>query len=174
MNNQVKRLARMLGMYSCYSPSLDFKIGQYGNAILSRYPIEEHEVRYLQSPVERRSLLKAVIRIGDRRVTVFNTHLGLTQGERKKQMAVVAAALQEAEGPALLVGDLNMRPGNSILEDIPSSFHHLRLPPQTTTLHIGGEIDYIYTNVADPDATAWTRPTESSDHDPVLADLPLS
>ena len=39
--DQAKELAELLGMDMRFAPSLIYTAGQYGNAILSRYPIED-------------------------------------------------------------------------------------------------------------------------------------
>lgn len=172
MRDQASKLASMLGMYSCYSASLDWGLGQYGNAILSRYPIVNHHVELMASPVERRSLLAAVVQIGSRRVTVFNTHLGLNQEERREQMAVIAHAIRETRGPAVLMGDFNMEPDNPLFAEIPVPFHKIHLRLKAPTLQSGAEIDHIFTNLPTGVVFAWTQPTHASDHHPVVADLP--
>jgi endonuclease/exonuclease/phosphatase family metal-dependent hydrolase len=174
MTDEVAHLAALLNMESAFSPSLDLIVGQYGNAVLSRYPIVSRDVKFLSSPKERRSLLTVVVQVGKNRFTVHNTHLGLSGEEREHQMGVIVKVLSESQGPAVLVGDMNMRPGNALFSLLPQTFRRVALPAGSVTFHGGGEIDAIFANVPTVDGrVGWVVESDGSDHDAVVADLSL-
>jgi endonuclease/exonuclease/phosphatase family metal-dependent hydrolase len=191
--DQPLELARLLDMDFCYSPSEDGhnisnaavyirengKEGQYGNAILSWFPITAHQFYYLpgDGTAERRSLLRAEINAHGRSLTFFNTHLGLQTPEQALQIDTVAEKIKSTFGPMILLGDFNMKPDNPLLEKVASATPKVLLQNNVTTF--AGkkdaimEIDHIFTNLS-PEQPAWTQPTLASDHHPVLAQLQLS
>ena len=173
MQDQAGKLAQELGMYSCFAASLDWGVRQYGNAILSRFPIACSRVEFLNSPKERRSLLAADVRIGDYRLTVLNTHLGLTPQEQSEQLSAIARKLEEVDGPAVLTGDFNMEADHPLLALLPSSYAKIHMRVKAPTLFNGKEIDHIFTNIPVEGLFARTQPTDASDHHPVIVDLPL-
>lgn len=198
--DQPAQLARWLGMEFCYSASEDRhnttnlaayirgydaetgRDGQYGNALLSRFPITRHQRHYLASDRERRSLLQAEIAVDGHSVTVCTTHLGLDQEERTKQVETITQALEDETGPVVLMGDFNMRPDNPLLRSLSPELHKVPLREAVTTF-IGPqsekaengivEIDHIFISGAAHSNSAWTQPTTASDHHPVLARVRL-
>ncbi len=77
--DQAKLLADELGWYYGYSKAIDLEGGAYGNAILSKYPIQSYETIQLPSGTEEQRVCgRAVIKAGDRTVNFFNTHLTWT------------------------------------------------------------------------------------------------
>jgi endonuclease/exonuclease/phosphatase family metal-dependent hydrolase len=56
--NQLEQLKKLTGMYGVFGKTIDFEGGEYGIAVLSRYPITRHEALPLPSPkVEQRIML---------------------------------------------------------------------------------------------------------------------
>lgn len=171
--DQAKELANMLGMNMRYSPSLTYKVGQYGNALLSRYPIVDSSWTLLPGSMETRSLLMATVRIGSMTVQLATTHLGLSQEDRKLQLTRISDLLSEKEGPLVVAGDFNMeenafpvKMNGMALADVP-----LRNDAQGTFTS-GQRIDYVFTNVKNT-GSAWALPTIYSDHFPVMTRIPL-
>jgi endonuclease/exonuclease/phosphatase family metal-dependent hydrolase len=90
--------------------------GQYGNAILSRYPlIESMNIDLSIRFKKRRSCLHGVIRVRhddiDRTVHVYNMHLGLARFERRIQLRKFVDshpfATLHHDTPVVVGGDLN-------------------------------------------------------------------
>ncbi len=95
--------------------------GEYGNAILSRYPMTEScNIDLTVGPKKRRSVLHARYRVrlgaGDgklhtRTVHVYNMHLGLSGVERKMQLRRFLASHPfvglDHRTPIVVAGDLN-------------------------------------------------------------------
>lgn len=117
-DRQAELIAKHLGHnYLTWFPNVDVRGGgQYGNAILSRYPITEStnidlSIRWKK----KRSVLHAVMRVRhddiDRTVHVFNMHLGLARYERKLQLQMFLDshpfAGLHSDTPVVVGGDLN-------------------------------------------------------------------
>ena len=102
-------LARMAGYpYYAFAKAIPLGSGEYGNALLSRYPIERFEVIPLESGNgEDRSLGHAVISVEGLKLDVFVTHLSFeNRSVRIEQMKTIAEILKSCEYYALLA-DLN-------------------------------------------------------------------
>ncbi len=121
--DQPSWLANKLGMHSCYGPNVELDGGEYGTAILSRYPIRSHENILLPTydGREPRGLLVATIDVpGIGPVTFANTHLQVggpgyedaAIAERRDQAARIAGRLGEVDAPVVLTGDFNAQPGD--------------------------------------------------------------
>lgn len=177
--NQAKWLAEELGMYGVYGPNLVLGVSQYGNAILSRYPIVSFTNISLPSGWEPRGCLKAEIDIGGRRLVFLSTHLGLSEDERLEQADSVVALITESELPVVLVGDLNNTPGSGEVQKISSAlvdaFGRLgRLGEPTFaygTSKPNVRIDYVFVSPDIGVKNAQTIKTSVSDHLPVVVDI---
>lgn len=103
-------LARALGWkHYAFCRAIDFAGGQYGTAILSRFPIRSFTVTELpsQEAHEARSVGHAVLDVGDERVDFFNTHLSVESSELRVPQFKLLAELT-AQCPAwILTGDFN-------------------------------------------------------------------
>lgn len=119
---QAARLGRKLGMYHVLGANLNFFLGRYGNAILSRYPIYGYQNHHLPGAGERRSLLAAYLRANGRDICFFNTHLGLNTAARQQQVAAIIKLMESYPGPVILTGDFNARPESPELAPLVSSY----------------------------------------------------
>ena len=124
--DQVAEFAALLGMHSCYGANLQLPpevanapAKEYGTLILSRHPIAECTNTLLpkaSEDAEQRGLLQAVIRIGEREVAIWNTHLHVRAEDRLLQTAHLAErhrlqfGSKATDRPLVLMGDLNARP----------------------------------------------------------------
>lgn len=178
--HQAEELAHLLHMNYAYSPSINFVIGSYGNAILSKYPIQSTKSCMLPSTHEPRSLLEAQIDYAGKPLTVYATHLGLQQSERETQMKALYDQLKTDKNhhPAILLGDLNtdqqdalLRPLRQLLID-PLYNQHEHFA--TVDGQSQRQIDHIFIS-SDFVLTYATTATHSrSDHFPVSYHLQIS
>ncbi len=121
--NQAKRIAERGGFpYRVEQRSMDFRVlfwtMRYGNAILSKYPIEKAEVidfpRY--SKVEslligKKRGVNCTIRVGQQRIRVLGAHLShRTETVRVPSAEMLAAITKRSEIPVVIAGDLNSTP----------------------------------------------------------------
>ena len=99
--------------HALFVPAMDFDGGQYGTAILSRYPIAAAEYHPLPSAhYEPRAFGCVTLDLGEGRTVAFlNTHLSYESAEQQSiQMAYLAdwmAGHLPADIPAVLTGDFN-------------------------------------------------------------------
>lgn len=123
MADQAQMIARNLEMDFRFSPALRFERGKYGNAILSRYPMQKVRAERLPThPVrrdlEKRGALWTRIEVSGIAVQIITTHLGLNRIERRIQADTLMGTgwvhHPDFRPPAILCGDLNSHPGSSV------------------------------------------------------------
>ncbi len=120
MVDQVAELERLTGLKAAYGKNLDLQGGEYGNAILSRFPILEHRNHALPrlNGNEQRGLLEVLVSVENRRIAFFCTHLNEKPADRERLLAVEAIQSilkNRANLPVLLAGDLNACPDSEVL-----------------------------------------------------------
>ncbi len=107
-------LGRRLGWYVAYGPNLLQSGRPYGNAILSKYPIARaHNYDLSVEGREPRGCLRADIDLPEgKTLHLFDLHLGLSGGERRRQAAMLLSAdlmLDTAlTAPMVVCGDFNL------------------------------------------------------------------
>jgi endonuclease/exonuclease/phosphatase family metal-dependent hydrolase len=178
--DQISIIAKGLGMFFSFSPSLKLGFGQYGNAILSKWPIESKTIHYLTGSIERRSILIVTLKMKglgsesgqDKRITVVNTHIGVRTHEQHWQMPLLCDVISKLPKPAILLGDFNMEPSNPTLKLLDPIWQAINLDYPQATMQNGKQIDHIYTNCVHLGAHAWVQETIASDHHAVVAHIP--
>ncbi|MEI4277981.1 endonuclease/exonuclease/phosphatase family protein [Klenkia terrae] len=83
---------------------------RYGNALLSRLPVLDEQVLALPGEGEPRSAVRALLGLGSSALTVVTTHLSSQSARARAAQAEALVGLLPAEGPAVVVGDLNCGP----------------------------------------------------------------
>ncbi len=106
--DQIGYIADKLSMQYVFGKSVNILNGQYGNAILSKYPIEEYEVSELPSEGEQRTLLRAKLNVFGNKISIYNTHLGLKQSERDMQVEEILRMTRD-DKKFIVAGDFNAR-----------------------------------------------------------------
>ncbi|MDO9636043.1 MAG: endonuclease/exonuclease/phosphatase family protein, partial [Thiobacillus sp.] len=110
-----------------YGKNCVYDTGHHGNAILSRYKILSWENEDISAHAyESRGMLHCEIEVPGMAVPVhcINVHLGLTEGGRKRQLAMIAArvrAMVPDGAPLILAGDFNdwqMRVGRYFQDEL--------------------------------------------------------
>jgi endonuclease/exonuclease/phosphatase family metal-dependent hydrolase len=173
-------ISRRLQMPYVYGAN--FVDGQYGNAVLSRYPIETWENRhYSTNTTEVRGLLHAVIDLGNgREVNFFSTHLDHTGGPKNARAAQVLEAVEIIGTEwTIFSGDLNAAPEASELQPLYQG-------AWVDALGVSGldsaftfwsdqrqRIDYVFFTPDLQLMRAAVVETRASDHLPVVVDLRL-
>lgn len=89
------------------------KVGKFflyeGNALLSKYPILNFASHLLHIELMRMALEEAIIKVGDKNITILIAHLALTRKHRNIQIKEIIEILKNKKGPTILVGDFNER-----------------------------------------------------------------
>lgn len=174
--DQVLWLSRRLNMYSAYGPSWGHT---YGVAVLSKYPIVEHQRYLLTSEEQQRACLETRIDVQGQYLTFFAVHLGLNVEERERQLGELLACTAEAPVPRVLVGDFNANPDSHEIGRVLGQFENgfalggagsgytspAEAPQET--------IDYVFVSPDIHVVSAQVMPSLASDHLPVVADLEI-
>ncbi len=173
-----RRIAEALGMGYVYYPAILHRRTRrdFGNAVLSRWPVVEdarlvlpHPSRYART---HRTATAATLRVGARRVRVYSTHLGtfadVGPGARREQLRAVLA--DAAAHPLVVIGgDLNDGGVGDVAGDAGYAWP-TREGPRTTRL---GRWDHVFLRgLASPGTAASGTVLDArgvSDHRPVWA-----
>ena len=127
-DKQAEILARRLRMYYVFGPNVEHLGGQFGNAILSRYPIlsSNHVDISPEEAVERRTLLRASIDVEGVMLELYTVHLGTNEDEQAYQLRRVMRVLDglNHDGPVLLMGDMEMEPSSELLQPLFRRYLH--------------------------------------------------
>lgn len=97
-----------LGLHAAEGPTLDGPLRRYGNAVLSRWPIEA--VRTLDLSFgsrEPRGALDADLSCNGHALRIVATHLGLSPAERRHQIRRLLECFDTDAMPVVLLGDIN-------------------------------------------------------------------
>lgn len=122
--DQAKEIADRLGYHFYFGKAIDFpNRGPYGNAILSRFPIAGAKTIPVEDPprdgdpnkyYETRCLIRAEFAL-PRKLTVFVSHFGLVDTERKNAVDAFLREAARTDSPYLFLGDFNMTPDDPLL-----------------------------------------------------------
>ena len=117
--DQPEFLAKKLGMNPAFGKFMDYDGGQYGLAILSKYPILKSEVIELPRGNEPRVALTTLIQIPNgEKITLVNLHFDWVKDDkfRYAQAEKLKEHLDRLQTPYLLLGDFNDQTGSRTLE----------------------------------------------------------
>lgn len=108
--DQAAELARRTGLQGKFGKAIDFAGGEYGQVILSRFPLGEVTVHELPGKPdrERRVAVEARVTVGGRELSFVSTHLDHADAEsRERQAEKLNELFGKAIHPVVLAGDLN-------------------------------------------------------------------
>ena len=169
--DQLAILEKLTGMKAVYGRSFHFSGGEYGNAILSHFPLGEVQVHHLpfRFGQEARTALSARIQPdnGLPEFILVSTHLS-TKARGSEQVQQLNSVFPEEGGPpVILAGDLNARPGSEPINILLAERWVDAVAPQS-------RIDYVLVRPGDPWRVVEVKTVEdrlTSDHRPVLVVL---
>jgi endonuclease/exonuclease/phosphatase family metal-dependent hydrolase len=177
-------LAALSGMSCVFSNNFNHQGGEYGNAILTRFPVlSATNLHYTMLRTnEQRGLLKVRLKVGDRELVVMNTHVDFRadDSERLLNVGQIRAAV-EAHGsvPVIVCGDFNDTPGSrthvrmkEAMDDVwevVGQGQGLSYPAAGPTKRI----DYVWISKRAPlqPVSASVMGSHASDHLPLLVEL---
>ncbi len=116
-------LAEQTGMNYSFHKNINYQDGEYGNCILSRFPIiSDTNFHYsMLREGEQRGLLQTVIDFEGIHIAVMNTHLDYREddSERISNVGQIFKTVENYSGmPIIIAGDFN---------DVPASRTHLKM-----------------------------------------------
>ena len=127
--NQAEELGKLTGMTAYFAHAIDYGGGEYGVAILSRFPMSEKNNIPLPTKEstkgEHRTLGKVTVTIsGGKQVVVAFTHLDAqrTDTNRVLQMSRITELLASEKRPVIIAGDLNAMAGTPVIDMLDKQF----------------------------------------------------
>ncbi|MGH2567516.1 MAG: endonuclease/exonuclease/phosphatase family protein [Bacteroidota bacterium] len=187
----ITMLAEMTGMTYAFGKNIDYQGGDYGNGLLTRFPIlEERNLHYtMMREGEQRGLLQLVLDVRGQEMVVMNTHIDHREddSERVMNVAEIREALQRySPKPTIVCGDFNDLPASRTValmkEDFIDTWEEVGRGDGFSypTAEPVKRIDYIFIARPHPSAAVKLRPlsarvlrSDASDHLPVLVELEL-
>jgi endonuclease/exonuclease/phosphatase family metal-dependent hydrolase len=180
-----QELAKLTGMEFFFDKNIPHQGGEYGNAVLTRFPILERTNTHLRMlrPNEQRGVIQLVLDVQGRRVLFMNTHIDYRRddSERLENVSQFKEILAGHEKmPVIFCGDFNDLPG--------SRTHEAMKKLLADSWEVAGEgdgftfradnpvrrIDYIFvTRDSIEPLKIWVPSSLASDHLPVVAELRL-
>ena len=175
---QARLLGENLGMDWRFFKAMDYDGGDYGVGFLSRPAIGE--TKYWVVPQtdtlfsENRIIFRCPVVLDGRPVAVYGTHFGLSDTDLDNATDLAERILSEETGPALFMGDLNMRPDDKRIARLCA--HIANTAPGEPFFSFPSDvpdrkIDYIFASRHFRLVRTFTHPTQASDHLPLLAEL---
>jgi endonuclease/exonuclease/phosphatase family metal-dependent hydrolase len=179
-------LAAMTHLTGYFSNNFHFQGGEYGNAVLTRFPImmETNTHYHMLHTNEQRGVIQMILDVHGRKLLFMTTHIDYHPGneERLLNIAQIEEIMTQYPGmPVILCGDFNDFPETPV--------HAAMAQALTDTWEMVGQgtgvtfpsdkpnrrIDYIWIS---PDKfvqplKAWVPDTQASDHRPFVADFLL-
>lgn len=177
--SQTEELAKRLGWNGWFSKAfMDDEVNPFGNAVVSRFPIEQPQTVPVPYPDERPGTEyyepRAVLRARIAGYTVLVTHFGLNPDEQQYAQQTVLPLIENER--CILMGDFNVTPDNAVLRPI-----RARMCDADSFLPAGAmsfpsdvprkKIDYIFTSADCTVQRAEILPVVLSDHRPYLVTL---
>ena len=179
-------LAALTGMTCVFSNNYYYQGGEYGNAVLTRFPVERWtNLHYkMLRPGEQRGLLQLVLDVHGHELVFMDTHVDFRGDDTERLMnaAEIQQVLPRYEGhPMILCGDFNDTPGSRTYQKIAQEFtDSWKVAGAGEGLTIPSEkprkrIDYIWVSKDSPIDVlrVWVPESDASDHRPVVGEFRL-
>jgi endonuclease/exonuclease/phosphatase family metal-dependent hydrolase len=175
--------------------------GIHGVALISKFPISNVRIHFLDSEEDKRVAVSCRGDLGEDHVNLISVHIGLSDRDREIQIAELAEIVEEMDDPVIIGGDFNTAPdepfmvpfnstvfgtgANSSIEslDYRSCWHESPIRNQDIDVHTWPatdlddehkHIDYILISDDFEVVEAGIEDDDdASDHRPVWADLTI-
>jgi endonuclease/exonuclease/phosphatase family metal-dependent hydrolase len=174
--DEAAALATALGFHYAFAASIKWDEGDYGLAVLSRWPLVEVRRHRLDrtAAAEPRIVLEVTVCAGGRPLRLFNHHADGRLASRDNGFAELRRIVQPDVGRGVLVmGDFNEHSNAASVRGlIDAGLIDLGAERNTHTAD-SGRIDYLMVDgpLARLTSPARVWPTDKSDHHAVLVDL---
>ncbi|MEQ1910463.1 MAG: endonuclease/exonuclease/phosphatase family protein [Vicinamibacterales bacterium] len=109
-SSHIEEIGAALGMGWVMASTRQLRGHQFGNVVLSRFPITHHAHHDLSwKSCEERCMQRADVDVNGRTLHVYNVHLGTAILERRHQAQRLATIVsnRQVAGPKIVLGDFN-------------------------------------------------------------------
>lgn len=181
--------AEATGMKVVFAPAMRIGSGRYGNALLVRGDVMNHEVLMLKGPrwrrarriaripagPEPRNVILATARVGGHRLSIAATHLDTRETISRTQLRQAVAKLQSLPEPWVLMGDLNRTSDDVLSEPLLRPMELVRGPHTFPAPNPMRSIDHLAVRglVIRPDSVRAVRSARVSDHLALVCDVDM-
>ena len=122
-----KELAALTGMSCVFSNNFHYQGGEYGNAVLTRFPVLSATNSHYQMlrTNEQRGLLQVTVEALKHPLVLMNTHIDYRGDDAERLLNVKeirSVAAQHAGIPIVLCGDFNDTPGSRVHQRLEETF----------------------------------------------------
>lgn len=180
--NQARQLAELTGMNFFFAKAIDHQGGDYGVAVLSRFPILD-SVRHIL-PIDNaiggeiRTIAAVTAEISKGKKVMFaSTHLDLKEQNRKTQAELIVKHFANAAYPLIIGGDFNAKPDSPVIGYLDQHFTRSCKHDCMPTIPVENPnraIDFIMFRPGSAISSISTRVIDekyASDHLPVVVEL---
>ena len=120
-------LATLTGMTGVFSNNFHYQGGEYGNAVLTRFPVLSVTNSHYQMlrTNEQRGILQLTLDVHGRRLTFMNTHIDYRRDDAERLLNVreiQSLAARHEKVPTVLCGDFNDTPGSQVYKRLKETF----------------------------------------------------
>ncbi|MDO6438512.1 endonuclease/exonuclease/phosphatase family protein [Cyclobacterium sp. 1_MG-2023] len=149
--NQAKELARLTGMNYYFEPSMPYQGGGYGNAILTKFPIEKqffHQLPTKENSEPRAVLIVQVTLPGNQKVKFASTHLDFkSDAITTLQAEDIVSYFNKEKIPVIIAGDFNAISKADAIQLMDKDFErtcHGDCPPTIPVIKPNKAIDFVF------------------------------
>ncbi len=183
--DQAKELGRLTNMYYYFGKAIHLQQGgEYGVAILSKYPFLEKKQQLLPMKEgvqgEKRTIAWVTVQLkNDKKIIFASTHFD-TQNHRLAQAEKVAELFNDAPYPVIIGGDFNDVPGSDAINRLDRNFVRtcrqscLTTAPASFPVKAIDLIFYKSTNAFEVVKNYTVPEKNASDHLPLVAVLKVN
>lgn len=178
--DQTAELARLTGLHGTFFKAIDIEGGDYGQAILSRFPLGETTTHKLPQIAKEEQRIAGEVRLAvdGREFAFVTTHFNhLNDANRRDQATKINELFASAKHPVILAGDLNANPTSGPLTILAPNWKSSKLDAELPTIPSAKparQIDYVLyrpaTRFRVADVKVIDEPV-ASDHRPIFAVL---
>jgi endonuclease/exonuclease/phosphatase family metal-dependent hydrolase len=120
-------LAALTGLTCVFSNNFHYQGGEYGNAVLTRFPVLSATNSHYQMlrTNEQRGILQLTLEVQGRQLVFMNTHIDYRKDDAERLQnarEIRALAGQHAGTPVILCGDFNTTPGSPVHQRLKETF----------------------------------------------------
>lgn len=182
--DQAQELGRLTGMKAYFSKGIDYAGGEYGVAVLSRFPIEE--TFKMDLPVqngtngEPRTLAAVTVKVSKKQKLIFgSTHLDLKEVNRESQSKQIVEQYKNEKLPVIIAGDFNALPTSGVIQYLDQHFTRTCVDNCGGTIPVKNPnrtIDFIMYKPTDAMEVVSHKVIDeqyASDHLPIVAEIRL-
>ena len=181
-----EELAALTGMTCIFSNNYHYQGGEYGNAVLTKFPVVRWTNRHYKMlrSGEQRGVLQLVLNVHGREVVFMNTHIDYRPDDSERWLNVPEIeelAKQYASRPMIVCGDFNDTPESRVCRRLNEAFADtwaligqgdgFTIPPANPHKRI----DYIWISKDKSlvPLKAWVPQSDASDHLPLVGEFDL-